>query len=147
MKKILSIIYYIVIAITILLMIAVIFNIPVLGYRIYKVGSGSMRPTLSINDLIIVKESNNYNIKDIVTYKENNYYVTHRIVKINDNKITTKGDFNNTEDEEIDKDLIVGKVVFYGKLFNAKYIEITLISVTGIYVAYSLIRSIMRKKR
>ena len=145
MKKTINIIFNIVIVILIGLILLTIFNIPILGYRIFKVGSGSMTPTLNINDLIIIKESNNYNLKDIVTYKENNYYVTHRIVKINGNKVITKGDFNNTVDEEINKDLIVGKVVFHNKYFNTNIVQIMLISFICIYIVYILLRFLIRR--
>lgn len=83
----------------------------ILGYSFYEIATGSMEPTLNINDFIIVKEKDNYNVKDIVTYKEGNDYITHRIIEINDNTLITKGDANNSTDKKISKDAVIGKVV------------------------------------
>ena len=83
----------------------------ILGYSFYEIATGSMEPTLNINDFIIVKEKDDYNVKDIVTYKEGNDYITHRIIEINDNTLITKGDANNSTDKKINKDAVIGKVV------------------------------------
>ena len=48
---------------------------------------------------------------DVITYTSGETYVTHRIVSITDENIVTKGDANNTMDEPITKDNIIGKVV------------------------------------
>ena len=86
------------------------------GYRIYRVVSGSMEPTLRINDIVIIKKQDDYSINDIVTYEYNNNFVTHRIIKENKNVITTKGDSNDAEDESITKDKVLGKVVYRFKV-------------------------------
>ena len=91
---------------------------PIFGYYFFTVMSGSMTPTLEIDNNIIVKESDDYNVDDIVTYKTGNSYVTHRIVKIEGNKIITKGDANKDEDPAFDKKNIVGKVVFKSKYLD-----------------------------
>ncbi len=82
-----------------------------LGYSAFSVASGSMEPTIHLNDIIIVKKCNNYEKGDIVTFKENGAYITHRIVTINENNIVTKGDANNTNDIAITQDRIIGKVI------------------------------------
>ena len=71
-----------------------------------------MVPYLKINDVIIIKNNDDYKINDIITYQNDNEYVTHRIISINDNEIITKGDANNTQDEPITKDQIVGKLIY-----------------------------------
>ncbi len=81
------------------------------GYSVFSVATGSMEPTISQNDLIIVKDSNNYNVGDIVTFKNEKSYITHRIVTVNTNNYVTKGDANNAKDVAITKDKIIGKVV------------------------------------
>ena len=86
--------------------------VDVFGYSFFIVISGSMEPNIHINDLIIIKNRSDYTINDIVTFKSNKSLVTHRIVRIDGEKIYTKGDSNNTEDEPITKDKIRGKVVF-----------------------------------
>ena len=116
-----KIVYRILLAICILLVIINIlsyFNISFFGYRIYKVASGSMEPYLKVNDIIIIKKSNNYKVNDIITYKVDKEYITHRIVEIDNEKIITKGDFNNTEDKPIKKSDVIGKLFYKFKYFG-----------------------------
>lgn len=82
------------------------------GYAHAVVLSGSMEPTIAVNDLIIIKEQTNYNKDDIITYiDDENTLITHRLIKIEDNKVTTKGDANNVLDPTFDKEQIKGKVI------------------------------------
>ena len=81
------------------------------GYSIFRVDTGSMEPTISQNDIIIIKKSNEYEIDDIVTFKTDDDYITHRIVTKIGEKIITKGDANNARDVAIEKKDIIGKVV------------------------------------
>lgn len=111
MKRLLYSIYIIVVFLILLINIFSIFHISLLGFRVYRVGSGSMEPELEINDYILVKKEDKYELNDIVTYQINDEYVTHRIVEINEDTIVTKGDANNTVDEAIKKDNIIGKIV------------------------------------
>ena len=117
-----NIIMDIIIVILILTIIIAIINknkpTPLFGYYFFTIMSGSMQPTLNIDDNIIVKHSNNYKVGDIVTFKEGNKYVTHRIVDLNDNKVTTRGDANTTDDPPFDKKNILGKLVFKSKYLN-----------------------------
>ena len=109
-----NIIYKVLIGLFILIFIINIFsilNIPFWGFRIYKIGSGSMEPYLKVNDLIVIKERKNYKVGDIVTYKEKGEYITHRIESIDGNTVITKGDNNNTSDKEIKKGAIIGSLV------------------------------------
>lgn len=88
----------------------------IFGYSIFQIETGSMSPTIEIEDIIIVKLGNdNLTQEDIVTFKQDGNLVTHRIIKIEDNLITTKGDGNNSEDEPITKEDVVGKTI---KIFN-----------------------------
>ena len=82
------------------------------GYTIFQVITGSMADTIQIKDIVIVKLTQDVEVNDIITYKSGEDFVTHRVIKIEDNKITTKGDANNSEDNPITKDEVVGKVVF-----------------------------------
>lgn len=93
-------------------------NISVFGLRWFKIGSGSMEPTLKVNDIILIKKENEYYVDDIITFKDSNEIVTHRIIDINKEKITTKGDANNKEDKPITKNLIIGKLVFKFRIFG-----------------------------
>ncbi len=91
-----------------------------LGYfEIYRVETGSMEQGIHVGDYVLICRKNEYVIGDIVTYRKDHYYITHRIIKsISGNKVITKGDANNTEDEEIDKSAIVGKVILIGGILN-----------------------------
>lgn len=82
------------------------------GFGMTVVLSGSMEPELSVDDLLIVTPSDTYEVGDVVVYQTQRTAVVHRIVAINGDKIITRGDANNTDDDPIAKENIKGKVVF-----------------------------------
>ncbi|MBR1679848.1 MAG: signal peptidase I [Bacilli bacterium] len=86
--------------------------------EIYNVKTGSMEAKIHVGDYILILKKSRYDIGDVITFASNNSYVTHRIVRINGDKITTKGDANNTEDETISSSSIVGKVILSGGILN-----------------------------
>ena len=107
------------------ILIAVIINLStciilrLLGViEIYKVKTGSMEDGIHAGDYILICKKSDYKVGDVVTYKKNGYHVTHRIIKKSGNKITTKGDANNTPDEEITLDDVVGRVIYNGGILN-----------------------------
>ena len=121
-EKIKHVILNIVIAFIFLLVIVVGYNYMQLqimhkdyanffGYTVFEVSTGSMAKTINVYDVILVKITKDVNENDIVTYKNEDELITHRIMEINGDKIITKGDANNTEDREITKDAIIGKVI------------------------------------
>lgn len=73
--------------------------------------SGSMEPEMSTGDLIVVVENDDYKVNDIVVYQYNYSLIVHRIVDMNGDKVITKGDANNVNDEAIRMSDIKGKVV------------------------------------
>ncbi len=98
-----------------------------------------MQPEINVDDLIIIKRFDNYDKKDIVTYKTDKSLITHRISRIEEGKIYTKGDNNNTEDEPIIKEQIQGKVVKtykgLGKLIDYKTMStLMIIFITIIFI-------------
>lgn len=117
-----NIISYIVIAIVFIFMIiSILTNIKVFGYKFYDVLTGSMSPTIKPGSLIVVKATEENEIKEgnIITFKgsSTSNLTTHRVVEvIEDNKnikFQTKGDANDVLDSMlVDKELLVGKVVF-----------------------------------
>ena len=111
MKKILYRIFIVVVVFIIIVNIFSIFHASIFGFRLYRIATGSMVPYLNINDYILVKSTNDYKEGDVITYLKDETYVTHRIVSITEENIVTKGDANNTMDEPITKDNIIGKVV------------------------------------
>ena len=85
------------------------------GYTTFNITSGSMEPTIYVDDYVFVK-LNNKNIKkgDIITFKTNDTIITHRIVKIDKDTITTRGDNNNVDDNPIKRNEVIGKVIHIG---------------------------------
>ena len=84
------------------------------GYGILDVISGSMEPTIKVGDLIVINtKDKNINVGDVVTfYDVDMAFVTHRVVSINDDIMITKGDANDSLDDPIPLNNIVGKYVF-----------------------------------
>ena len=136
-KSVLSNILYIIIIPIILydviLIIKTIINPSVtpdfLGIKTFSIVSGSMKPTINIDDIIIVKECGmeELEINDIITFNVDNELITHRIINteyIDNNLIyTTKGDNNEVTDiKKITYNQIegkyVGKIPKLGKLLN-----------------------------
>ena len=74
--------------------------------------SGSMEPGISVDDMIIVKKCDDYELRDIVVYESNDGLTVHRIVERDGNIIVTKGDANDTKDAPISLSQIKGKVIF-----------------------------------
>ena len=87
----------------------------IFGYSFFNIESGSMSGELEINDLIIVKKTNDYEVDDIITFLHEGDRVptTHRIIEITyDGKYITKGDANNTKDRlPVTDEEILGEVV------------------------------------
>ena len=73
--------------------------------------SGSMEPALSVGDLLIFTEEENYEVGDVVVYQSGRTPVAHRIIALDAETVTTQGDANNTADEPFGVQLIKGKVV------------------------------------
>ncbi len=123
LKKIIKIIVNVFTGILLLLLGLVIYGKAVLtftdnmypnyfGYTFFEVVSGSMEPTLRINDVIIVKVTNkDLKEKDIIAFNGENAVITHRILFINGDVITVKGDNNDVVDKPITKEQVIGKVV------------------------------------
>ena len=112
--------------------------------EIYKVQTGSMEQGIHVGDYILIVRKNDYNENDIVTYKKDGYHITHRIIKIDGDKVITKGDANNIEDEEISKSDIVGKLIYKGGILNiiVKYKFI----IIGVFIILYLITMLFDKE-
>ena len=92
-------------------------NIKPFGIQILKVQSNSMSPEFRKEDIIVIKKEKEYEVGDIITFKtKDGNLITHRIIEKNENEFITKGDNNNTKDEEkITSSCIQGKVIFVFK--------------------------------
>ena len=71
------------------------------GYTLFEVQSGSMSPTINVDDMLLVKLTTDIKKGDIITYKNEENFITHRVIEANGDKIITKGDSNNSEDKII----------------------------------------------
>jgi signal peptidase len=119
LKTISSLIYAVLAIIAIILIYNIIqvsvLNKPymdILGYSLFKVKTGSMSGTIEVGDIIVVKITKDVEKNDIITYEKENILVTHRIIEKQEETIITKGDANNTEDDPITNDNVIGKVVY-----------------------------------
>ena len=86
--------------------------------EIYCVQTGSMEDNIHVGDYVLIYKKDDYNIGDVITYQKNDYFITHRIIRKENNEFITKGDANNTEDEKINSNSIVGKVIISGGILN-----------------------------
>ncbi len=80
------------------------------GYTFFSIASGSMEPALYVNDVILVKITNDVKKDDVITYAKDKEIITHRVISITGDTLTVKGDNNNIMDDPIKKDQIIGKV-------------------------------------
>jgi signal peptidase I len=93
------------------------FDLPI-PFKLYSVQTGSMKPTIKVGDIILVKEEDTYSKGDVITYidrtNNTNIAITHRIEDVNsDGTFVTKGDFNSVIDvEPVQTENIVGKYYF-----------------------------------
>lgn len=71
------------------------------SYTFFQIGSNSMSPTITTNDLIIVHLNEDIKEGDIITYEDGDMFVTHRVIEVNDTGYITKGDANQSEDQAI----------------------------------------------
>ena len=73
--------------------------------------SGSMEPTLSVNDLVVVRAAEQYSKDDIVVFQSGAELVIHRVVSVENGQLVTRGDANNTEDPPISPELVKGRLI------------------------------------
>lgn len=80
-----------------------------LGIKTYVIISGSMEPNIKIGDIVITqnikRKEESIKVGDVIAYRKGQTVITHRITNIEKDengilRIATKGDNNNTEDNE-----------------------------------------------
>jgi signal peptidase len=112
--------------------------------------SGSMEPTLSTGDLLIIAKQDSYQVDDVVVFQANRMAVVHRIVELYEKPVQgedgeeiqqmaiTQGDANNTPDDPIQVSQIKGTVVFrlpiVGYLINMIKTPIGTILILGLAI-------------
>jgi len=119
------------------------------GFSCAIIGSGSMEPTISVNDLLLIKGWESYQAGDIITYvSPKGALVTHRIKEVLDNGYITQGDANNIADEEVLRQRVMGRVIFVMPVAGG--IIDGLLSPVGIFIlvcAFLLVWLIRRIRR
>lgn len=84
-----------------------------MGYEPYRILSGSMEPTLTVGEIVLVDTKDREACAgDIIAFTEGRHVVIHRVQKINENgSYTTKGDANPAEDfDDVRQEEIIGIV-------------------------------------
>ena len=81
------------------------------GYTMFQVITGSMEPTIKVKDIVIEKITQDASFDEIITYRSGDDFVTHRVVGKTHDGFITKGDANNSDDNPIKKEDVIGKVV------------------------------------
>lgn len=130
----------------------------VFGIKAFNVVSGSMTPTINIDDIIIVVPlaDEDYAVGDIVTFNHStDFIVTHRIVAINgDGTVTTRGDAVSQDDaSDLEISNIIGKVIVvlpnYGTYMDwvKENIWICIIGIFVIYYSCSLITQLYNENK
>ena len=115
------------------------------GFSIFNISSGSMKETIQIDDIIIIKEENRLNKGDIITFFQDDQIITHRIIEILDvGNFITNGDANNSKDSKVYKQNVIGKVVkiiprggVWIKVFSDSKV-ITCICITLIFIGITI---------
>lgn len=97
------------------------------GYSVMKVVTGSMEPSIHVDDYILIKKTDVSELKvgDVITFLSDDPQIkdmpnSHRITSINeDGTFTVKGDANPTEDVyKVRADRIIGRYVRKMRLFR-----------------------------
>lgn len=84
----------------------------IFGWSWAVIISGSMEPEISVNDLIIVQEKEDYQIGDVISFESGSSIITHRIVDVAADGYLTQGDANNAIDfAPVSKENVVGEVM------------------------------------
>ena len=81
------------------------------GYSVFEVQTGSMADYIEAGDWIVVKYSKNIELDDVVTFEQDGEFITHRVIEAYNGTFVTQGDANNSKDDPISQEQIVGKVV------------------------------------
>lgn len=90
------------------------------GYSVMKVLTGSMEPSIHVDDVILIKQTDvsELQVGDVITFYSDDPQIkdmpnSHRIIRINDDgTFTVKGDANPVEDTyKVRPDRVIGKYV------------------------------------
>lgn len=115
-----------------------------LGFGFSVVLTGSMEPTLKVNDLVLVVETDDYGVGDVVVYQEGtSTLVIHRVIAMGEGWVQTKGDANNAADEPISPDRVKGKMIWRAEFLG--YVAQCIRSVPGVITILALAAFLMHR--
>ena len=101
-------------------------------YPMAAITSGSMWPELKKGDLVFIQgiDPRTVEVNDIVVYtNQKNAFTIHRVVELRDDKLVTKGDANNVNDDPVQYEDIVGRLYKIGN-WNTRIPKLGLISIS-----------------
>jgi signal peptidase len=81
------------------------------GYGISVVLSGSMEPTLGVNELVVIHATDDVALGDVIVYQSGSSLIIHRVISIDGDSLVTQGDANNVPDPAIDRSAVKGVMV------------------------------------
>lgn len=81
------------------------------GHGCAVILSGSMEPTLRVNDLVVIRQEDTYEAGDIVVFQSGTDRIIHRILSIEGETVLTRGDANPVADSPIHISQVKGKLV------------------------------------
>lgn len=117
-----------------------------MGYRVFRIASGSMEPTLNVQDSCLFKEiegKEDLKIDGIYVYRAQGKDICHRLVKINsDGTYVFKGDANKFEDAPTTIDKI--SYVYIDK-FDQSVMVVYLCAFALLYGGIELVYALTKK--
>ena len=81
------------------------------GWSWAVVVSGSMEPDIMVDDMVVIHEKSDYFVGEDIAFVSGDKVITHRIIEKYDTYYVTQGIANNTEDDPIYPEDVIGKVV------------------------------------
>lgn len=108
------------------------------GYGVSVVLSGSMEPTLSVDDLVLIRQTQDVQVGDVIVYQRSGELIIHRVIEADGDTLVTQGDANNAADEPISRDSVkgcmVGSVPYLGMLVRALRSPVGIIAVLALAI-------------
>lgn len=151
LKKIISIIEYIIVSFIILVNIMIMYKAihnpnktpDIFGKKAFVIVSGSMIPQIKIGDIVIINDTKDVKINDIIAFRRDSNVIVHRIVnemKVNGKVMyQTKGDNNNICDAELVdisdiEGIYAGKVPYIGNILIMLYNNLAIVVVIVVVI-------------
>lgn len=120
------------------------------GYTYFEILTGSMKDAINVDDYVFVKITKDVKKDDVISFVVGGDVITHRVIE-DDDEIITKGDANNTVDEPITEEQVIGKVIYvgkeYGKYFKVITEPIVLISFFITIILFNIALASDKKER